>query len=316
MDFSAKIGYDTELSGSNIVPKGGFILRSFDSLLSRFCYKHPRFGIPNLMRYIAIGNVVVFLLDLVSGGYCSALISFVPSAILQGQVWRIITFVFVPVNSSPIWFILSVFLYYSLGTALERIWGTAKFTLFYLIGIVLTIVGGIIAAVAFPMFAYYPYAAMATNMYYVNMSLFFAFAALNPDATFLLYFIIPVKAKWLAWFDVALFAFDAIRYSVSGLWPMALIIVLAFVNCFLFFGSDIGAMFGRVKHKVQRKTINFERARRQQDQVHKNQGYTHKCAVCGKTDTEYPNEEFRYCSQCNGYYCYCSQHIHNHVHVK
>ena len=286
-------------------------MRSFDSLLSRFCYKHPRFGIPNLMRYIAIGNVVVFLLDLAAGGYLSALLAFVPAAILRGQVWRIVTFVFVPVNSNVFWFALATFLYYSLGTTLERVWGTAKFTLFYLIGLAGTILGAVIAAFASPLFAYYPF-----TVYYVNMSLLIAFAALNPDATFLLYFIIPVKAKWLAWFDIALFVIDAIRYSVNGLWPMALVIALSFANCFLFFGSDIAGVFGKVRRRAQRKTINFERARRQQEQTHHNQSYTHKCAVCGKTDADDPNEVFRYCSKCNGYYCYCSQHIFNHVHIQ
>ena len=313
MDFPGKIRYDTSLKGLvSLFFKGGLPL--FDRLLSKFCYRHPRFGIPNLMRYIAIGNIIVFLLDLVSDGYCSALLSFIPAAILHGQVWRVITFVFIPVNSNPIWFVLSLFLYYSLGTALERTWGTAKFNLFYLIGFAFTIVGGIIAMAARPEFAFA--SAQIVNMYYVNMSLFFAFAALNPDATFLLYFIIPVKAKWLAWFDMAFFAIQAIRYLAAGLWPMALIIALSFVNCFLYFGSDIGAMFGRAKRTAHRKTINFEQARRQQDQTRRNQSYTHKCAVCGITDADDPNEEFRYCSKCNGYYCYCSKHIHNHIHIQ
>ncbi|MCI8594879.1 MAG: hypothetical protein HFF09_06445 [Oscillospiraceae bacterium] len=266
------------------------------------------------MLYIAIGNVVVFFLDLLSSGYFSALLAFIPAYILQGQVWRIVTFIFIPVNSSPLWFILSLLLYYGLGTTLEQIWGTAKFTLYYLLGILFTLVAAIIAAVANPLYSVLPVA----NMYYVNMSLFFAYATLNPDAIFRIYFILPLKAKWLAWLDALLFAIDACRYIGMGMWPMALVIVLAFLNYFLFFGSDIGVLFGRVKQRGQykRRTIDFENAKRQQENLHRSQGYTHKCAVCGKTDADDPNEQFRYCSKCNGYYCYCSEHISNHVHIQ
>ena len=312
MDFWAKMGYD------GICPRnqwqGGLRVGFLERRLSRFCYNHPNFGIPLLMRYIAIGNVIVFLLDLVSAGTFSGLLTFIPAAILQGQVWRIVTFIFVPINSSPIWFILSVLLYYSLGTTLERIWGTPRFTMYYLIGVVFTVIAAVIAAVANPLYASWPVA----NMYYVNMSLFFAYATLNPDAVFRVYFIIPLKAKWLAWLDAALFVIDICRYIGYGMWPMALVIVLAFFNYFLFFGSDIGVLFGRVRQKTKytRRTIDFETAKRRQEEQRRSQGYTHKCAVCGKTDADDPNEDFRYCSKCNGYYCYCSEHIGNHVHVQ
>ena len=97
--------------------------------LDRFCYNHPNFGIPNLMKYIAIGNVAVFLLDMFSTQISlTTLIGFYPGLILRGEIWRLFTFIFVPINSHPIWFVFSLMLYYFLGTTLERQWGTARFS--------------------------------------------------------------------------------------------------------------------------------------------------------------------------------------------
>ena len=94
---------------------------------------------------------------------------------------------------------------------------------------------------------------------------------------------------------------------------LCLLPLVAVVNYVLFFWSDIMECFGRVQHRTSRQTVNFKQATKKAQQQ---KGYIHKCAVCGKTDTDYPNEEFRYCSKCNGYYCYCSEHIHNHVHIQ
>ena len=132
-----------------------------------------------------------------------------------------------------------------------------------------------------------------------------------------------MKVKWLAWIDAALFAWGILGgiWDVFTLSPLALVDVIipiiAILNYLLFFWSDLQGFFSsrvrRAKYQHARQTVNFKQATRQAQQ-HK--GYIHKCAVCGKTDTDYPDEEFRYCSKCNGYYCYCSEHIHNHVHIQ
>ena len=141
-------------------------MRAMQQWLDRFCYKHPRLSIPGLMRYIVIGNVLVFLLDLFStGGYpiATSLLSFSSDAILQGQIWRIITFV--PATSRNIFlFAITLYFYYFIGNALEREWGSNKFTIFYFFGILLNILVGFLVGTA--------------SMYYVNMSMFFAFATL------------------------------------------------------------------------------------------------------------------------------------------
>jgi len=286
-------------------------LKSIDRLLDRFCYNHPRLGIPNLMLMISIGNVIVLLLDIFSNYTFSMMLRFIPGAIFRGQIWRLVTFIFVPVNENLLWFVFSVLLYYSIGTSLERTWGTTKFTVYYLLGAAINIVSGLLTGL-------FGFGWMETaNMYYLNMSLFLAYATLYPDATFLIYFVIPVKAKWLAWLDGAFLALAVVGNLLRLNIPMALMPVLAVLNYLLFFWSDLYALFGRtryrVQHKASRQTVNFKQATRKAQQQ---KGYIHKCAVCGKTDTEFPNEEFRYCSKCNGYYCYCSEHLNNHVHIQ
>jgi len=275
-------------------------VKSFDNWLNRFCRKFPRFDLPNLMMYVVIGNVLVYLLDAFSGGSFSSLLYFSRSGIFRGQVWRLLTFVFVPDTfGNTILFALSLYFYYSLGSALEREWGSQRFTVFYCMGIVLNIITGLITGFA--------------SMTYINLSLFLAFATLYPNVQFLLLFIIPIKAKWMAWFDAALFAWTVLSYLIWGPRLYALIPIVAILNYFLFFSDEFAYVFGRVKHKTSRQTINFKTAQKAAKQ---NKGYLHKCAVCGRTDTDFPDLEFRYCSKCNGYYCYCMDHINNHVHIQ
>lgn len=280
--------------------------------LSRFCYKHPGFSIPGLMKYIAAGNVLVWLLTLVSNGTFVRLVTFVPERIFRGEVWRLVTFVFVPMDFSPLYFVLSVMLFFFLGTQLEQAWGSTRFTVYYVSGVVLNILAGLLMGLSPTLRSF-----GVVNMYYVNMSLLFAFATLYPDAQFLVFYIIPVKAKWLAWFDAALFAFDIFSRIGAGLYLLALIPVAAILNYLVFFWDDLMTALGRSRRKVQhqtsRQTINFKAAQRQ---AQERKGYLHKCAVCGVTDTEHPNMEFRYCSKCSGYHCYCAEHINAHIHVQ
>ncbi len=288
-----------------------FDLNLLNRKIDEFCYRHPRFGVPNLMKVIVIGTAIVYFLYLLTGYNYSAIsfLTFDLGSLLRGEIWRLITFVFVPTSFQPFFLIISLFFYYFIGTALEREWGTAKFNIYYFGGMALSLAGVILAS----LFTGQDYVLSST--YYVNMSMFFAFAMLYPDATVLL-LIVPVKIKYLAWLDAALFALSIagslIRLDIVG----ALLPVIALLNFLVFFGADLMAWVGRksgaAAHRTSPKTIRYKKAVREQM---KEKGYHHKCAVCGKTDTDYPNLEFRYCSKCNGYYCYCSEHINNHVHI-
>ena len=168
------------------------------------------------------------------------------------------------------------------------------------------------------------------SMYYVNMSMFFAFATLYPNLQFLLFFIIPVKAKWLAWIDAAFFGISILQMMLAGHPLYALVPVVAVLNYLLFFAADIVDGVSNLRRQAQYraqtrpghsnqynrsysgpKVVNFHGKGAQTKGE-----YLHKCAVCGKTDASDPGMEFRYCSRCNGYYCYCSDHINSHVHIQ
>lgn len=287
-------------------------MRKINTAISRFCYEHPNFGVPNLMLYIVIGNVAVYIMDMLSNYTFSSVVSFIPYEIFHGQVWRLLTFVFVPESSgSVLWFAIGLYVDYLIGMQLERYWGTARFSVFYFSGVVLTALMGLILGIVGG-------GTWATaSMYYVNLSLFFAFATLYGEMQFLVFFVIPIKAKWLAWLSGAMVILGIVGDVLSGNFLGALVPVVALLNYIIFFYDELmgGAKNTgyKVHHKTSRQTIRFKKAARQQ-QAQK--GYLHKCCVCGKTDAQYPDLEFRYCSRCDGYRCYCMDHINNHVHVR
>ena len=278
------------------------------SWLDKFCSRHPNFGISNLMLYIAGGNVAIYLIDLFSMGGLSlaSMLSFDRYEILHGQLWRLVTFVFISesgdllLRGTGIFFVLvSAYFYWWIGNLLEREWGTAKFTVFYLGGVALNIIYGMVTGYA--------------SMTYVNLSMFFSFATLYPNMEILLFMILPVKVKWIAWIDAALFGWAVLSNLLIGNWFGALLPVVAVLNYFIFFWQDFQYLFAKTRRQHSPQTINFKKA---QKQLRQRRGYLHKCAVCGVTDQDDSDMEFRYCSKCNGYYCYCANHINSHTHVQ
>ena len=281
-------------------------MRKLMNKIDRFCYTHPRFGIPNLMLIIVIGNAAVWLLaQMDTTGQIVSLLSGSAQGILHGQVWRLITYVFVPTESRPIWLLLMLYFYYWIGTSLEHQWGTARFNLYYWSGVLLTaivtIAASAISGTGYPV----------GGTEYVNLSMFLAFAFLFPDTRLLLFFFIPVKIKWLAWLDIAVFVIGIIQSLLVGSWLGAILPVVALLNFLVFIWPAIDAFARRQKYRHNPQTVNFKKAVRQQQQQ---RGYHHKCAVCGRTDTDYPDLQFRYCSKCAGYRCFCQDHIFSHVH--
>ena len=264
--------------------------------IDRFCAKHPRFGIPNLAMYIAIGQVIVGVLSLLPPlRNLLSLLVFSRMAILHGQVWRLVTFVFVPTTANPFYLLLGCYVIYWTGQMLEREWGTAKFSLFYLCGVLWSILGGLILGLA--------------DIYYIHLSFFLVIATMYSEMQVLFMFVVPMKMKWLALLDVALILLDGLQYGlIVVLWA-----VPSFINYFIFTWPFWSMKLGFARRKADPQVINFKRA---QKKAQETGGYMHKCAVCGLTDQDDPNMEFRYCSKCDGYYCYCANHINNHVHIR
>lgn len=267
-------------------------------LVDRFCYKHPHFGIQNLMRYLTIANVVFWLIGITNQTLLSYL-GFDAALILRGQIWRLLTFMLYPPSTGVLAFLVFYF-YYWIGNALEQYWGTAHFNVYLLIGWFVTVLYGFlvyfIGGYRIPIDAQYLY-----------LSMFFSFAALYPDMQVLLFFFLPIKVKYIALIDAVYFLLAVF----TNPFPRNLLPLVATLNFFIFFGATLIRMLPK---KDSKSTINFRKESRRIRQEQRSKLYTHKCAVCGRTDTEFPELEFRYCSRCAGYHCFCQDHINSHIH--
>jgi hypothetical protein len=268
------------------------------------------------MKILVILQILVYAVDfiaeLTTGMSWSIYLYFIPGMVLQGQLWRLVTWLLVPSSGNPFMLLLSCYFYYWLASLLEREWGTAKFNLFYLSGAVLSVVFGLGLAFLQPF-------VMAFRMdlsYYLNLSIFLIIATMFGEMRVMLFFVIPVKVKWMAIIDVVLIVMDAVDYIRGGLWAIALVPLASIVNYFIFSGSFWSMKLGVARRKADPQVINFKKAQKAaQKKAQETKGYIHKCAVCGITDQDDPNMEFRYCSRCDGYHCYCANHINNHIHI-
>ena len=292
-----------------IVHFGGISLKAIRRKIEKFCYRHPRFGISRLMLYIVIASAAVYLLSMMdTTGNLSGYLAFSPYYILRGQVWRLVTWVIaVPPVVGILWTALSLYFYYFIGSTLENHWGTARFSMYYLIGVVLNIIYGFIVY-------FITGHDVGINASYLNLSMFFAFAVLYPEQQVLLFFVIPIKIKWLAYADAALFIYNIVVYLISGAFAYALLPVIAVINFIIFCGEDLMRYFKRSRIRNASNVINFKSAVREAERKEAARPYRHKCEVCGRTDTDCPDLEFRYCSRCQGYHCFCQDHINNHIH--
>ena len=265
------------------------------------------------MLYIALGSALVNLMAAFTGNYILFdFLYFDRDLILQGQIWRLISYPLTFYTGNMMLTAVALFCYYSLGRAMENVWGTFKFNLFYFTGVVM-------------MDIYCMIFDCTASVTYLNLSLFLSYATMYPDARFLLMFIIPVKAWIFALVDLALVLFGLVTYP----FPYNLFSVISLANYFLFFGKDVLnvlPMSWRIKAKrmgkkgsapTKAKVVPFPNAGSYQTGAAKPQApYTHRCTICGRTDVTNPELEFRYCSRCKGYHCYCEDHISNHAHIE
>lgn len=306
----------------------------------RFCFKNRNKGISNLMLYIALGNAIVLIMSMINGGgILYELLCFDKSRILQGQVWRLFTYVFTQSGSS---FLELIFLYffYMLGRHVENSMGTLKFNLFYFSGVILMDIFAMIFCPILPegMVTQEQYNYLITVLpvywdmaYFLHLSLILTFATTHPDSQFMIFFIIPVKAWIIALIYLLLELISIINLSYPVMYfPHNLFPLVALANYFLFMGKDVANLLPlswrakskrlfRKKENRQSgpKVVPFPNAGTYESASVKEKAfYTHRCTVCGRTDVSDPDLEFRYCSRCQGYHCYCIDHINNHPHVE
>ncbi len=252
--------------------------------MSKFEKKFGKYAIHKLTMVLIMCYVAGYVIELMGSAAGNNLLGFLtldPYRILHGQIWRLVTWVIVPPDSLDIFTIIMLLFYYNLGTALERTWGTYRYNVYIFSGMLFTIAGSFLcmgvlylltggmatetASVVFYSGSY------AFSTYYINLSIFLAFAATYPDMQVLLMFVIPVKVKWMGILDAILMVYTVIA----------------------------GNLF--TKFAVVASLLNF---------------VLYLCAVCGRTEEDDPNLEFRFCSKCNGNYEYCQYHLFTHEHVK
>ena len=276
--------------------------------------KFGRFGIPNLTIYMIVCYVIGYALMIVNPGILNWL-SLEPAYILRGQVWRLVTWVLYPPSTSGVlWFAIAVlFFYYPIGTSLERTIGTFKYTLYILSGVIFTILG---AFILYFLLGGNVLVGNVFSTYYISLSTFLAYAMCYPDMQVLLMFIIPVKMKWMAIFYVVIVVYEMIQYVMAGAWYLVIPIVASLLNFIIFyFGTKD---FSRYNPKEIHRRNEFRRAMEPQGRMKSGSGSVtkHKCAICGRTELDDPNLEFRFCSRCNGNYEYYQDHLFTHTHVK
>lgn len=203
-------------------------------LIDKIEQKHPNWGIPNLMMHISILTAIVYVMHYVLRSNIIGYLYLDRTAVMSGQVWRLLSFVLIPASSSPLYFLLSIYFYYFLGTALESSWGAFKFTAYY----VVCMLGTIIVAFLFPSGMY--------SGYYINLSIFLAFAYLYPNYEVLVFYILPLKVKYLAYIDIALLTFSFLTENLSGKFS----IIASLLGLIIFFGTDI---YRRIKAWIRRQ---------------------------------------------------------------
>ena len=281
--------------------------------------KFGRYAIKNLMLYITILYAIGFLIIQFAPMFYFQYLSMDVNAILHGQIWRLFTFIVYPPNTSVWFIILSLYLYYSIGQALEYAWGAFRFNLYFFTGVFMHILAAFITYFVFDV----SFLAMM-GASYLNLSLFFAYATIYPNQQFLLFMVLPIKVKHLALIDAIYFAYSILQAFMPayGGGPVGVIYkanaLAAFVsvlNFLLFFMSTRNAK-RFAPSEVKRRAAYHRGVKEGQAKQMVYNGARHRCAVCGRTELDDDTLEFRYCSKCNGNYEYCQDHLFTHEHVK
>ena len=276
------------------------------NFLNKMERKFGKYAVHNLtfwlIGFYVLGYIIEFTMPKVVG-----MLTLEPYYIMQGQVWRLISWILIPPNTSLIFLIFMLMCYYFIGISIENAIGAFRYNVYLFGGMIITAISamalyGIYYAVTkiqlMGIGAYY-----STN--YVNMSLFLTFAAMFPNVQFQLYFLIPIKAKWMGILE----AVWAVMAFVGGNIAQRTAVAASLANFLIFY------LCTRNYKRVSPKEIRRKQVYRQQ--IRQPQGVTrHKCAICGRTEKDGDDLEFRFCSKCEGNYEYCQEHLFTHQHIK
>lgn len=308
----------------------------------RFELKNRDRGISNLMQWVCVGNAIVFAVQYILNINIVSLLEFSSAEVMHGQVWRLFSYIFTFACTGGNLFtafftaILSILFYYWIGKVLEGVMGTLRFNFYYLCGIILTDL--------YLLLIYWILGVdSAGSVTYLNLSMFLAVASLIPEQRVYVYFILPVKMKWMAWIYLGLCTLDTVGFFVANWAYLSLMSTelrvahclyafypwVSLLNYFLFIGKGVKNLKPNFRRRPKKQKQTWYQPPKQEPRQEPNpdwasnyrsatgeRPYRHKCTVCGRTDTSCPGLEFRYCSRCKGYFCYCIDHINNHTHVE
>lgn len=289
--------------------------------ISNFEQRFGRYAIPNLSLILVMCYVAGYVISLVNPNFMNYL-TLDPYQILHGQVWRVFTWIISPPSELSVFTLIMLFFYYSIGTSLEHTWGTYRYNVYIFGGMLITVIASFVCmGVCYLFFGawlgdgaemFFSLAATLFSTYYINMSIFLAYAVTYPEQQVLLMFVIPVKVKWLG-----------IIYGVMLLIDMALSFMAGFRSPVYWFGMvAVGAsLINFLIFWIRSRRLSYlnprQIRRKVQFQHQVREGVKqsgHKCCICGRTEQDDPTLEFRYCSKCAGNYEYCQQHLFTHEH--
>lgn len=317
-----------------------------NSLLNKMERKFGKYAIPNLTMILIGCYVLGYILQMINPN-AAQYMQLEPGYILRGQLWRLITWIVIPPYSMStggfgIFFVLiMLFFYFSIGNTLERTWGTFRYNIYIFGGMLFTLIAAFVCYFIFSALAGAPI--MLGNFfttYYIVMSMFLGFAATFPDARVYLYFIIPIKVKWLGVLYFALMVYECGQYFRLVLhgniyyWVPIIAFIASMMNFFIFFLStrdfkNYSAQNMRRRREYNRQmeagrrqfAENMERARSRESgngasgSAPVRKAARHRCEICGRTELDDPDLEFRFCSKCQGNHEYCMEHLYTHVHI-
>lgn len=294
-------------------------------MASKFEKKFGKYAIKNLSLYLIIGYVIGYVIYYINSDLYGYL-TFDPYMILHGQIWRVFTWLLMPPEELGIFTIIMLILYYQLGQGLEHTWGTYRYNVYMFSGFLFTIVSAFILYIVYGLLyaqgvtEAYQVLSMAignsVSTYYINMSIFLAYAATYPEEQLMFYFLIPIKIKWFGFIYGIYIVLDIVRaftyYSTVQAVIITVLIVASLLNFLLY--MIMGKSRNRFNPNQVKRRHQYKQSIRNAKPVNYEGGARHKCAVCGRTELDDPNLTFRYCSKCSGNKEYCQDHLFTHTH--
>ena len=285
--------------------------------------KFGKYAIKNLSLVLIICYAFGYLFEWIYPDFLHFLYLNPYKIIFQGQIWRLVTWLVVPPSGFDFFTLLMLYFYYSIGTTLERTWGTYRYNVYIFSGALFTILGAFLLLGYTMLFQtdvftalgedYFTIVSGMFSTYYVNMSIFLAFAATFPNMQVLLFFILPIKVKVLGIIYGVILIYQFIVGYGTNLAVLNVanrfVIAASLMNFIVFFLTSRGKI--RMTPKQMKRRQEFRREVKKSVKITR-----HKCAICGRTEKTNPELEFRFCSKCDGNYEYCQDHLFTHTHVK